>query len=289
MAHRHMLLPAVLSLLLRAATAVVLSQCDGSVNVPEECLFDDNTLSYCECNLCQTYRQTEVYGGTPSNGPGISTSYMIPGVQSNHSLCLHHWTFFKVPTRSPGHDGVDEPKGVVFYLDTDYKSDQMRFTSVDVLEITRGALPDGWSEVHSLDYPKDVFGLNQITYSPDGKPIAWAGDRARWLLRQDSYIYTSGYDDEGEGCRGAQKEFVYIAVRCGNPQDCPSPEPNPNANPIPTPNRPLSLPLTRILTLARTTRLGSGRTSRASSRCGSSTCRMSCAAATPSTRCPSRR
>ena len=144
-----MLLPAILSLLLRAATAIV--GCDGSVNVPEECLFDDNTLSYCECNLCQTYRQTEVYGGTPSNGPGISTSYMIPGVQSNHSLCLHHWTFFKVPTRSPGHDGVDEPKGVVFYLDTDYKSDQMRFTSVDVLEITRGALPDGWSEVHSLD------------------------------------------------------------------------------------------------------------------------------------------
>ena len=97
-----MLLPAILSLLLRAATAIV--GCDGSVNVPEECLFDDNTLSYCECNLCQTYRQTEVYGGTPSNGPGISTSYMIPGVQSNHSLCLHHWTFFKVPTRSPGHD-----------------------------------------------------------------------------------------------------------------------------------------------------------------------------------------
>ena len=70
--------------------------------------------------------------------------------------------------------------GVVFYLDTDFQSEQNRFTSVDVLEVTRGTLPDGWSEVHSLDYPKDVFGLNQITYSPEGKPVAWAGDRARW-------------------------------------------------------------------------------------------------------------
>ena len=93
-----MLLPAVLTLLLRAATAT--NNCDGSVNVPEACLFEDNTLSYCECNRCQTYKATEVYGGTPSQGPGISTSYMLPGVQSNHSLCLYHWTFFKVPTRS---------------------------------------------------------------------------------------------------------------------------------------------------------------------------------------------
>ena len=98
MAHRHMLLPAMLALLLRAATAT--TGCDGSVNIPQECLFEDNTLSYCECNLCQTYKATEVYGGTPSQGPGISTSYMLPGVQSNHSLCLYHWTFFKVPTRS---------------------------------------------------------------------------------------------------------------------------------------------------------------------------------------------
>ena len=100
-----MLLPAVLALLLRAATAT--TGCDGTVNVPEECLGTENTLSYCECNLCQTYRTTEVYGGTPSAGPGISMSHILPGVQSNHSLCLYHWTFFKVPTSSPGHDGVD--------------------------------------------------------------------------------------------------------------------------------------------------------------------------------------
>ena len=217
MADRHMLLPAVLTLLLRAASAT--TGCDGSVNVPEECLFEDNTLSYCECNLCQTYKMTEVYGGTPSIGPGISTSHMIPGVQSNHTLCLYHWTFFKVPTRSPGHDGVDEPKGVVFYLDTDFKSEQNRFTSVDVLEVTRGALPDAWSDVHTLAYPKDAFGLNQITYSPEGRPMSWRGDGARWLLKQDSYMYTAGYDDEGEGCRGTQKEFMYVGVRCGDQQD----------------------------------------------------------------------
>ena len=212
-----MLLPAVLTLLLRAATAT--NNCDGSVNVPEACLFEDNTLSYCECNLCQTYKMTEVYGGTPSIGPGISTSHMIPGVQSNHTLCLYHWTFFKVPTRSPGHDGVDEPKGVVFYLDTDFKSEQNRFTTVDVLEVTRGALPDAWSDVHTQAYPKDIFGLNQIEYSPEGRPVSWRGDGVRWLLKQDSYMYTAGYDDEGEGCRSTQNEFMYIGVRCGDEQD----------------------------------------------------------------------
>ena len=217
MAHRHMLLPAVLTLLLRAATAI--TGCDGSVNVPAACLTLDNTLSYCQCNLCQTYKATEVYGGTPSQGPGISTSYMIPGVQSNHTLCLYHWTFFKVPTRSPGPDGVDEPKGVVFYLDTDFKSEQNRFTTVDVLEVTRDTLPEAWSDVHTLAYPKDAFGLNQIDYSPEGRPVSWRGDGVRFLLKKDSYMYTAGYDDEGEGCRSTQNEFMYVGVRCGDEQD----------------------------------------------------------------------
>ena len=30
------------------------------------------------------------------------------------------------------------PSGVVFYLDTDFKSEQNRFTTLDVLEVTRG-------------------------------------------------------------------------------------------------------------------------------------------------------
>ena len=31
-----------------------------------------------------------------------------------------------------------DPSGVVFYLDTDFKSEQNRFTTLDVLEVTRG-------------------------------------------------------------------------------------------------------------------------------------------------------
>ena len=49
--------------------------------------------------------------------------------------------------------------------------------------------------------------------------MSWWGDGVRWLLKQDSYMYTAGYDDEGEGCRSTQNEFMYVGVRCGDQQD----------------------------------------------------------------------
>ena len=51
--------------------------CDGTPEVKSECILTDEstaTLTYCECNSCQTYDQSLVYGGTPPAGPGVAMS-----------------------------------------------------------------------------------------------------------------------------------------------------------------------------------------------------------------------
>ena len=65
-----------------------------------------------------------------------------------------------------------------------------------------------------VEYPRDVFKLDRV--AADG---SLEGDGVRWHKMQDAYMYTSGYDEEGDGCRGAQKEFVYFGVRCGDQKD----------------------------------------------------------------------
>ena len=214
-----------LSLLLlvsRLRLAAAVTGCDGLATQIDECNLpeDDNTLSHCECNYCQTYGTTLVaYGGNPPGGTfesdfsGVTLSWIVPGIQSNHTLCLLHWAFIKVPTTHVNAQGVVEGQGVVVSIDTEYDSGENRFTSVDVLEITSGSLPEAYSTVHSENYPYDVFGLAQA-YA-DGP---WEGNRGghKLFFKQDAYMYSSGYDPEGEQCRGGQPEFLYFGVRCGN-------------------------------------------------------------------------
>ena len=210
--------------------------CDGTPEVKSECILTDEstaTLTYCECNSCQTYDQSLVYGGTPPAGPGVAMSWLIPGVQSNHTLCLHHWTWLKVPTTRINDDGEIESMGVVFHLDTAYDSTKNRFTSVDVLEVANGELPTNWWDVHSgqkqdgseeLMYPYEIFGLTTFR-ERSTLPLPYMewdsreGNGRRMLFKQDSYMYTSGYDENGEGCRGSQPEFLYFGVRCGDEAD----------------------------------------------------------------------
>jgi len=216
-------LPLLLLLLVsRPRLAAAVTGCDGLATQIDECNLpeDDNTLSHCECNYCQTYGTTLVaYGGNPPGGTfesdfsGVTLSWIVPGIQSNHTLCLLHWAFIKVPTTHVNAQGVVEGQGVVVSIDTEYDSGENRFTSVDVLEITSGSLPEAYSTVHSENYPYDVFGLAQA-YA-DGP---WEGNRGghKLFFKQDAYMYSSGYDPEGEQCRGGQPEFLYFGVRCGN-------------------------------------------------------------------------
>lgn len=206
----------------RSRLAAAVMGCDGSATAIDECNLpeDENTLSYCECNYCQTYGTPIVaFGGNPPGGSfdsdfaGVTLSWIVPGIQSNHTLCLLHWAFIKVPTTHVNAQGEVEGQGVVVSIDTEYDAGENRFTSVDILEITSGSLPEAYASVHTENYPYDVFGLAQ-SYA-DGP---WEGNRGghKLFFKQDSYMYSSGYDPEGEQCRGGQPEFLYFGVRCGN-------------------------------------------------------------------------
>ena len=104
---------------------------------------------------------------------------------------------------------------------TKFFSEKNRFSTVDILEITSGVLPENWAEVHSDNgeqsptshYPFDVFGLAETFEEGE-----YEGEGVKIHFSQDAYTYSSGWNPENpDGCRGGQPEFLYFGVRCAHP------------------------------------------------------------------------
>lgn len=213
---------------------VELGQCDGTTNLYDMACLDMTTtdLSYCRCQLCQIYTQRDVFGVSPDNSVNsITTTHLQPGRESVHTLCLNHWTFFRIDTTPPASNQlwVDQELGVsssisaalgaepstpqtlLLTLDTTYNEDAERFTTVDAFLHLSPTLPDNWFHVHHTavvsgtlqEYPRSVF-TDASTYVE--------------LLQQDAFTYTLGPDDSSATCSTPLPSgAMYLAVRCGAP------------------------------------------------------------------------
>ena len=149
----------------RGRMALSLDLCDGTAIVPTECLSGLETdLTFCECQLCQVYTQKTILEPSPPLENAVSVTHLAPSVASTHTLCLNHWTFFRIETRAPSAQqfwrdddlpvpsaisaalGEDPstPQGLVLTLDTTYVSSEDRFTSVDAFLHLSPTLPANW-------------------------------------------------------------------------------------------------------------------------------------------------
>lgn len=156
--------------------SLALSACDGSVSMPTECLQAVTDLSFCECNLCQVHAaRTQAVPSPPLENRAVMTQ-LTPGVETNHTLCLNHWTFVRLDTASPAaaqswrEPEVDRPSTIsaalgslpstpqmlTLTMDAEYDGASDRFMTVDAFAYT-GALPPKWNEVHTFDYPASVW------------------------------------------------------------------------------------------------------------------------------------
>ena len=139
----------------------------------------DRCRSFCECNYCQ--RHTEIVHEGPSpemTSNGVIVSHLPPGVETNQTLCLRHWTFIRMQTHPAGKaqsyydadvseagsisaGGAEAGTGYTLLLtmDTDYKDLYQRFTTVDAFVYKSATLPAAYLEVNNLDgeYPSAVF------------------------------------------------------------------------------------------------------------------------------------
>ena len=129
-----------------------LTECDGTAVLRTECLLGTTDLTFCECQLCQVYTERTSTGESPPLENAVVTTVLRPGVESNHSLCLNHWTFFRIETAAPQHvqewqdpdvrgersvinaqlgSLEDNPQQLVLTLDTMYDATYERYTTVD--------------------------------------------------------------------------------------------------------------------------------------------------------------
>ena len=214
-----------------------LAQCDGQPQLRLDCDTSSqqdgqpaNDLTFCECNLCQVYQQrTYENVVSPPLENAMATTYLRPGVESNHTLCLNHWTFFRISTAAPDFTQswqdpdvrsgpstiaaqlsrqADNPQQIVLTLDTAYEETYERYTTVDAFIHLSETLPTNWFETFEPPYP-------QVRFTPGEPP-----DTSRFIdfpLR-DSFTYTIGYDDLRPNCNNESiPRYFYMGVRCGNP------------------------------------------------------------------------
>ena len=208
-----------------------LSECDGTPVLRTECLLQADTtdLTFCECQLCQVYTQRTHTSPSSPLANEMATTHLQPGIESNHTLCLNHWMFFRIDTAPPGYvqswqdpDVFGErssinaqqgslastPQQVVLTLDTTYDATYERYTTVDAFLHLASWLPNNWYTVHSPPYPQAVF-------TPGEPP-----DTTRYVGfdQVDSFTYTIGYDELAASCQSeTMPTHFYMGVRCGNP------------------------------------------------------------------------
>ena len=134
-----------------------LLDCDGTPNLRTECLLQETDLSFCECNLCQVYQRKSYESGmAPPLENSVATTNLVPGVESNHTLCLNHWTFLSLEIAPPStlqswrdpevpeHSTISAalsselstPHQLILTLDTTYDVAADRFTTVDAFLYT---------------------------------------------------------------------------------------------------------------------------------------------------------
>ena len=221
------------------ANTVTLDDCTGVLQyVDIQCLDPSQTdLSYCRCNLCQTYVQRTIFGINPENNVNsITMTHLQQSRESQHTLCLYHWTFFRIPTRLAPNatqqqwterdvsrsstistslgTQPDTPQALIITLDTEYNIDAERFTTIDAFLHLSPTLPDDWYQVHKqlndgTEYPRSVFR--------DLRTVAQGGTFVQ-LNQRDSFTYTLGFDDTKPGCTAPlPSDALYLAVRCGRP------------------------------------------------------------------------
>ena len=206
--------------------SLTLTACDGSAIVPNaDCLSEEPTdLTFCECQMCQVYNQRTYATPSPPLENAMVTTVLQPAMESTHTLCLNHWTFFEISTAPPSDvqtwrdpelyvgssiraalgEDASTPRGIVLTLDTDYSQDQDRFTTVDAFLHLAPERPSTWYEVHHIDgFPAGVF-----------KDTSARVDFAQ----QDSFTYTAGFAEGGATCSAVLPEKLYLGVRCGNPE-----------------------------------------------------------------------
>ena len=143
------------------------------------------------------YTQRDVLTASPALDNSVALTHLQPGRTSSHSLCLNHWTFFRLPTAAPtllqhwqdadldvsstisaalgSEDST--PRGLVLTLDTSYDAEAERFTSVDAFLHLSPTLPNDYYRVHTFDFPTsvfpagtsrvDLFGRDSFTYADD--------------------------------------------------------------------------------------------------------------------------
>lgn len=207
------------------AGAVDLSSCDGRINLyDDDCQLEDlpTDLSFCRCQLCQVYQQRT----GPSSGldNSIMTTHLQAGMESEHELCLNHWTFFRISTHVPEtkqmwfERDIDQnatisaalgsspstPQTLIVTLDTEYDEAADRFTTIDAFFHLSSTLPDNWFQVHHVEpgllYPHSVFTDSTMLVE---------------FKQQDSFTYTMGLDDGTPDCSAhLPEEAFYLAVRC---------------------------------------------------------------------------
>ncbi len=157
--------------------------------------------TFCECNLCQVYSPITRNQPSPPLENAIFLTNLQAGVESNQTLCLNHWTFYRVSTLAPPFEqrwhedlldtpshvpplpDLEIPRTVTITFDTDWDSDADRFTTVDAF-IYEAGLPSAWFEVHrkgEKDYPQSIFSADKY--------------RTEYNL-VDSFTHVIGFDGE---------------------------------------------------------------------------------------------
>lgn len=220
-----------------------LAECDGQRQLRLECDSSNlpagqvSDLGFCECNLCQIYTPQVEYENvvSPPLENAMVTTVLRAGDESNHTLCLNHWTFFKISTAAPSHtqswqdsdvrsgastitaqfgSQPDNPQQLVLTLDTAYDETYERFTTVDAFIHLSETLPKAangmpnWFTTYEPQYP-------QVRFTPGDPP-----DTSKYITfdQRDSFTYTIGYDELRPSCRNeSMPSYFYMAVRCGSP------------------------------------------------------------------------
>ena len=90
-------------------------------------------------------------------------------------------------------------------MDTSFSESANRFTTVDAFIFLDNPLPAEYLEVNNNfndNYPASVFtDAAKLTY----------------LNLRDSFTFTVGFDNAASGCAETLPEYIYLGVRCGNP------------------------------------------------------------------------
>ena len=180
----------------------------------------DGDESFCSYHSAAQMENPKYYNqpsppGAAEQVDEVSLTYLQPGLEHNHTLCLRHWGFVRLQTRpnnfATGGAAAAERHTLVMTLDTDYKAatgvvEVARFTTVDAYVYEPPATgsqapPASWFRVRSINFPGD----------------AWDMSRMRRFEQRDSFTLTLGANATLPECQRRLPDYLYVLVRCGNP------------------------------------------------------------------------